>query len=73
MPNKQTFLLLSLAVAACADEPLHPKSFIDHGDGTYSRVAPAALDKTTTRKDGAITWTYVGKHATRTIQDHSPS
>lgn len=61
MPNKQTFLLLSLAVAACADEPLHPKSFIDHGDGTYSRVAPAALDKTTTRKDGAITWTYVGQ------------
>jgi hypothetical protein len=64
MPNKTTLAVLSsLAIVACADDPPPDAStpIVDHRDGTYSFAAAAGRDATTTREEGALTWTYAGQ------------
>lgn len=67
MRSKALLLLFSsLAVAACAErEQTEAPAIIDHGDGTYSHTVAEGRDTTTTRREGALTWTYVeqARHA----------
>jgi V8-like Glu-specific endopeptidase len=58
--TKPSHLAMLLLLGACTDS-VGPDTVIDHGDGTYSLPAPAGVDATTTRQDGAITWRYVGQ------------
>ena len=53
-------LLVPFVLAACTDpEPV--SNVIDHGDGTYSREALPGRNATTTKHEGAFTWSYVGQ------------
>lgn len=59
MSHTTGFLLLALAVAACAERS---PTTDPHDDGdTYSQPDIEGRDSTTTRKEGALTWTYVGQ------------
>lgn len=49
-----------LLVAACAS-PSPGTSIVDHGDGTYSVGPVAGRDRSTTFRDGALTWSYAGQ------------
>lgn len=53
-------LLVPVLLAACTDPEPAP-NVIDHGDGTYSREAQAGRDATTTKRTGALSWSYAGQ------------
>src|SRR4051794_23026229 len=48
-------------VHAASTEALPAGTIVDHGDGTYSVSAPQGFDRSTTRRKGALTWSYVGQ------------
>jgi V8-like Glu-specific endopeptidase len=53
--------LFTLLISACAESPAPESTIVDHGDGTYSLAAPAGVGSSTTRREGALTWSYVGQ------------
>lgn len=58
MSNQLRFVLLALAVSACTE----PSPSISPPDGdSYSLPDTEGRDTTTTRKEGALTWTYLGQ------------
>ena len=62
MPSSIRLLVVSLLATGCVDTASDPPgAIVDHGDGTYSRRAPAGLDTSSTRQRGAMTWSYVGQ------------
>ena len=49
------------SVHAASPTAVPTGTIVDHGDGTYSRRAPQEFERSTPRRQGALTWSYVGQ------------
>jgi V8-like Glu-specific endopeptidase len=58
-----TALFFTTAVPTYAQPPAESPTptIVDHGDGTYSIRAVEGRDRSTTYRQGALTWTYIGQ------------